>query len=126
MTGDYAGGHSTVEQFATHFSEIGHFFIQSNQDTHLLEFGQPGNIAAGNIRQSIALRTDQYFVMQFSPFVRDSVHFDSGILSFKSRNQDVHQGFVFSGLSAVMVPEIDRYSFAFSESGTNGQEHQTS
>ena len=126
VSADHAGRHGTVKEFSADFSKVRHFFVQGNQDAHLLEFRQPGNIAASYIGKSFTLGADKHLVMEFCPLMRNSIDLDTGVLRFKSRNQYVHKSLVFSGLSAVVMPEIDRDCFAFCESRTNSHEHQNS
>lgn len=124
MAVDDRGGHGAVQQLPAHFSKVGHFFIQRYKNAHLLEFRQPGDVAAGYIRQCVGIGADQHFIVQFSPLVGNGIDLDAGILRFKRRDQHVHQRFVFGGLGAVMMPEVDGDCLALGKRSACGQEHR--
>ena len=107
MAADLRGGHGAVQQSVAYVREVGHGLVQRHQHAHFLEFGQPGDVAAGDVRQALGAGADQNLIVQLRPFVRHSVDLDPGVFAFKLGNEIVHQGLIFRRLCAVMVPEID-------------------
>ena len=83
-----------------------------------------GQNILGYIRQCVGIGADQHFIVQFSPLVGNGIDLDAGILRFKRRDQHVHQRFVFGGLGAVMMPEVDGDSLTLGKRSACGQEHR--
>ena len=53
----------------------------------------------------------------------NGIHLDPGVLRLEGGDQYIHQGFIFGGLGAVVMPEVDGHGLFFSLRRADGSEH---